>query len=189
MAEILSPKEVIEDYRQKFIDALHKSITENKVLSGGGLFQSVTAQVRVYGQMVSLEISMEDYWKFLEQGVNGTSAKVGSEFSFKKKNIKQSAMLQFMKNRGIKAELTAKKTTQIKGLKNKTVRKSVKQVSMETARKNLAFVLGRHIAKYGTKPTHFASEVMEGDLAEQFQRSLTESVGRQIRVEIEKELP
>ncbi len=168
--DILNPRQVLEQYENKFIDALHKSLEKHDRVSAGGLFQSVTAITKVYGQKVILEISMADYWKWVDEGRKKGSKQPPSE-----------AMLKFIKNRGLTPHLIAKN----KGLK----KKDRKPINKEAQYKSLAFLIGRSIKKHGIKPTHFASEVMDsGNLIAEFKAELSKSVGRNIRIEIDKEV-
>lgn len=173
MAGATTPRQVLEDYSQKFIDALKKSLVDNNRFASGVLSQSIKAPVKIMGQKVVLEIRMDEYWKFVEYG-----RKAGA------KQPPQDAMLDFIRDRGISVELSKRRTKKIKSLKNKKVKKGLKQQSLEQKRKSLAFILGRSIAKKGIKPTHFASEVMNGKLRETMEKELSASVGRLIKVEI-----
>jgi len=160
-----SALDILQDYSQKMIDALKDNLNKKDRFASGMLSQSITANVKVFNQVVEMTISMEDYWKFVDEGVDGTVVKWGSPYKFKKKNLNQKAMLKHIANRGLR--VTAKKG-----------------VSKENARKGLAFVLGRSIAKKGIKPTHFASEVFEGDLMEDLSNDLAEALGRDILIDI-----
>mgnify|MGYP003352699205 FL=1 len=90
---------------------------------------------------------MLDYWKYVEEGRRRGG-----------KMPPQQAMLNFIRDRGIKVELSKAKSNKIKSLKSKRIKKAVKQISVEKKAKSLAFVLGRSIAKKGIKPTHFLQE-------------------------------
>jgi hypothetical protein len=168
--DILSPRQVLESYEKKFIDALHKSLEKHDRISGGVLFQSVTAITKIYGQKVTLEISMADYWRWVDEG--------------RKKGGKQpppDAMLKFIRNRGITPSLIKKN----KALK----KKDRKPINKDAQYRTLAFLIGRSIKKNGIKPTHFATEVMdESKLIADFREELNIAVGRNIQIEIDKEV-
>lgn len=166
----LSPRQVLDNYSQRFIDALQESLTKHDRVSAGGLWQSVKAITKIYGQKVVLEISMEDYWKWVNDG-----RKPGG------KQPPPEAMLSFIRNRGITPKLIAKN----KGLK----KHERKPLNKEAQYKSLAFLIGRSIKKHGIKPTHFADEVMDkGKLIMEFKKDLNLAVGRNIKIEISKEI-
>ena len=182
MADILSPREVIDSYRQKFIDALQDSLTKHDRVVKGGLFQSINATVKVYGQTITLSIIMVDYlrgvdyWRWVDEG-----RKAGG------KQPPQAAMLKHIADRGERWNPVAQKISRFANKKGLEVLRK-KPLSMDKARKTLAFLIGRSIKKHGIKPTHFASEVMEGNLIDLFTKDLTLSVGRNIKIEIVKEI-
>ena len=83
-----NPYEILRQYEQLITDSLYKSLENNDKFASGLLAQSIEAKTKIFGQTVSLEVYMNDYWKFVDSGVNGTIRKNGSTFSFKKKNLK-----------------------------------------------------------------------------------------------------
>lgn len=169
----ISATDILKDYSQKFVDALHKSLSSVDRISAGGLYQSIKAPVKVFGQTVVMEIVMADYWDYVNSGVSGRVVKYNTKYAFKKNNINQSAIQKFITNRGIK----------LSDLKNKGKQRSL---SIEKKRKSLAFIIGRSIANKGLKPTHFADNVMGGALKSNLEKELLKSVGRQIRIEIKE---
>ena len=173
MAEVKSPKEVLQSYTQRIHDALVKSLHDVDRIARGGLAQSIRVETKVYGQRVALEVSMLEYWEFVEEG-----RRKGA------KQPPQQAMLDFIRDRGLKVELSNKSTKKIKSLKNKTVKKGLKQVSRDKKLKSLAFLIGRSISRKGIAPTHFASKVLNKSLVDEIKADLRESVGRSIQVEI-----
>lgn len=159
MPDIKSPYQVLKDFEQEFIHAIQRSIEENDRFARGQLFQSVKAQTKIYGQKVVMEVSMLEYWKYVEEG--------------RRKGAKMppiDAMLNFIRDRGIK--VTDKKAP-----------KKSKQ-TLEKKRRSLAFVLGRSISKKGITPTHFLKEALEGGVVDDFKRELFKSLGREIQIEI-----
>jgi len=169
MAEDISPREIIASFEQRFIDALQDSLVKYDKATPGSLWQSVKATTKIYGQKITLEISMEDYWKWVDEG-----RKAGS------KQPPIEPILKFIRNRGITPKLIAK---------NKGLKKSKRKViNKEAQYRSLAFIIARGIKKHGIKPTHFATEVMEGNLLKEFKADITKAVGRNIKIEIDKEI-
>ena len=72
--------EILQDYSQKIIEELKQNLLERDKFASGGLAQSITANVKVMGQVIEMTISMADYWKFVDEGVDGTERKHGSPF-------------------------------------------------------------------------------------------------------------
>lgn len=195
MATGKTPYDILREYEQVVVDALRKSLENNDKVAQGLLQASIEPKTRIFGQTVSLGIYMLDYWKFVDSGVNGTEKKRGSEYSFKKKNLSQTAMLDFIKRSGIteyktpdgkvifSTKLSKLRKKKIKSVKNKGIKKAYKQLSELQKRKTLAFLLGRNIAKKGIAPTSFVDEGIEG-IQRQLEADLLEAVGRQIEVQL-----
>lgn len=190
-----SPYDILREYEQTVTDALIKSLESNNKVASGNLSQSIEAKTKIFGQSISLQVYMDGYWKFLDRGVNGTANKVGSEYSFKKKNVSQKAMLDFIKTRGIteyknkkgdivfSTKLSKLRKKKIKSIRNKGIKKAYKQLSELQKRKTLAFLLGRGVSKFGIKPTNFVEEGIVG-IERQLEADLLEAVGRQIEVQL-----
>ena len=82
--DVVSPVNVYERYilelgaavAQAFIDYIEK----NDISATGGLKQSIVA---VPVGNLQVQIQADEYYKFIDQGVNGIETKRGSDFSFK----------------------------------------------------------------------------------------------------------
>lgn len=178
-----TPREVLEDYGQKFVDAFRESLLKHDKFVSGGLSQSIIAMpIKIMGQNLVMEIRADEYFDYVNEGVNGTQVKNGSPYSFRKKNVNQSAMLQHIANRGINYRDMQNFYKNAKGLKVKRKKPLEKQKALKT----LAFLIGRKVSKRGIKPTHFADEVIESNLKKQMEIELSKSMGRMINVEIKK---
>lgn len=179
MAEgnLISPRDILAQFEQKFIDALQKSLEDKDRLVSGGLWQSIKASTSVYGQKIVLEISMEDYWKYVDEG-----RRPGA------KQPPTKAMLKHIANRGERWNPVAQKISKLRKNKKGLEVKRGKPLPMDKARKSLAFLLARSIKKKGIKPTYFATKVMTGDLMKDFRTELNKAVGREIKIEINEVL-
>lgn len=183
MATGKTPYQILEVYAQRISDSLRDSLVKNERYVSGGLAKSIEARVKVFGQSINIQVYMADYWKFVDEGVNGTKVKHGSEYSFKKKNINKDAMLKHIANRGSRFAPMWKDIqnnyTNKKGLKVK--RK--KPLDAQVSRNSLAFLLGRSISKKGFKGTGFVDEGIQG-IEKDLERDLLEAVGREIEVQL-----
>lgn len=179
MAQGKTPYQILEDYVDVIHDALVKSLEANDRYASASLAQSIEAKVKIFGQSISLQVFMNDYWKFVDRGVNGTQRKRNSEYSFKKLNVDKKAMLKHIANRGINTKDLEKFYTNKKGLK--VARK--KPLEAQKARNTLAFLIGRKIASQGIEATNFVEEGIAG-IEKQLEKDLLEAVGRQIEVQI-----
>ena len=171
-----TPLDVLQDYSQKFIDAIHSSLERNDRLASGLLWQSVSAPVKVMGQKIVMTIEFDSqtkYWRWVNDG-----RKAGG------KQPPPQAMLKHIANRGIS---TAKIQNFYKNKKGLQIKRK-KPISPQKARNTLAFLMGRSIKKKGIKPTNFLDEVLESDLVTEMESAISKSLGRMITLEIKKDL-
>lgn len=171
--------ETLEDLflsiRANLIDGLRNELIKAGKDQPGSLLQSVDGDVVSEPNKIVLEIDMNKYWRFVNDGVDGTAKSVGSQYKFKKKNLPRAAMLQFIKVRGIKPNSTKKIEASKKKI-NKVRKKIVKQNNLN----ELAFLFGRKIAKYGIEPTHFYDNVIN----DSFKKELTTMVSKALKQDI-----
>lgn len=141
-----------------------KAIDTAIAADGGGqnsaLAGSVNYKVLNQGGVISFQLTMKGYWKFMDKGVDGTEVNHNSPYAFKGKNINQKAMIDFINKRHFKIELTTRRKKVLKGIRTKGIRQGAKKLSIDQAKKSLAFVLGRSIAKKGIKPLGFMAKVI-----------------------------
>lgn len=167
-----SPYDILREYEQTVTDALIKSLESNNKVASGVLAQSIEAKTKILGQSISLQVYMNDYWKYVDGG--------------RKKGSKQPPQDAMLKHIAVRGEWHAKKASDIskfytnkKGLK--VARKN--PLPMDKARKSLAFLIGRSIKRKGIKPTNFVEEGIVG-IERQLEADLLEAVGRQIEVQL-----
>ena len=181
---ILSPRQVLESFEGKVQEALRKTLKDNDRVANGKLYGTIIAITKVYGQMVVMELHMEDYGKFVNEGVNGTQQQRGSKFSFKKKNLKQGVMLKHIADRGERLNPIVNDISKHYKDKKGILKTRKKPLSLDKARKTLAFLMGRNIAKKGIAPTHFVEEGLESGVIDSLKTELYKSVGREIKIEL-----
>lgn len=100
----------------------------------------------------------------------------------------------WIKKKGIRFTMSQKKTKTIKSLKNKTVKKAVKQISVDKARKSMAFAIAKNISAHGTikrfgyDGADFFDQVVKDGRIVKLQANISTFLKHEIRVEIIKGL-
>lgn len=61
-------KETLEAYGQALEEAYRQEIVDNTAFASGRLFDSVRSVVEVDGHTIELSLSLEEYWKYVEEG-------------------------------------------------------------------------------------------------------------------------
>jgi hypothetical protein len=186
--------EVFEKWGQHLVEKSRRIIDAAIKADGGGQTSKLSGSgkynVLNKNGVISFEFYFEGspYWKFVDKGVDGTETKRGSPYAFKKKNIDQKAALAFVKTRHFKVELSTRTKEKAKGLKDKNERKSLKQASIDSQRKALAFIVGRGIAKHGIKPAHFMDKIVTKQEIEGLKKMLIPVLRDQFVLQIKNEL-
>lgn len=173
--ELNHAEETFIMFLNEIIDGTTRNLIEADKDQPGNLLQSIGDKSKVYFDkgVLTLEVKMEDYWKYVEEG-----RKPGGKMPFPKGDMKP--ILDFIKFRGIKGNPKKVK------LKNKTVRKAVKQVSRDKALRQVAFAIGMKIKKVGIKPTHFYSEVVTDEFKNRLKIAVSKALARDIEINIKE---
>ena len=134
---------------------------DNKVASGG-LLNSIQGEVRVDNNLYTFVINLNDYWKYLENGVNGTAVDNGSTYSFKGKTVNTDAIEKW---------ITVKKIVP-HSINNKV-----------PSTKQLAYVMSRSIARNGIKGGHYLNRSLQST---DFINNIIEEFSKQVNIVINK---
>jgi hypothetical protein len=168
--------DILTEIGNKAIEMLKESLQNVDRVASSRLSQSIIAMpVRVFNQSLILEIKMEEYWKFVDRGVDGTQVSHGSPYKFKSgKTLPSQPMLRHIANRGEKYDPIVSQMI---------AKRKRKPLSRDKARKSLAFALGVNIRRRGIKPTNFASDVFE-KIEVMGEKMMSDFLKRKIELEI-----
>lgn len=167
-----SPRKILENYKQIIIDALADSLEKNDRIAKGLLVQSISINIRSFATNMVMEISMADYWKYVDGG--------------RKKGSKMppiDAMLKHIANRGINYKGIQNNYRNTKGI----LVKRKKPLAKEKALRTLAYLIGRSISKKGIKPTNFVDEAFDNNILDNMSRDLSTALGREILIDFNLE--
>lgn len=181
--ELNHAEETFIMFLNEIIDGTTRNLIEADKDQPGNLLQSIGDKSKVYFDkgVLTLEVKMEDYWKYVDQG-----RKIGV------KSPPLQALLDFINVKGeVKAwarTLINKKATskKINKLKTKRIRKAVRQKSVEVAYKQAAFIIGKSIKKKGIKPTHFYSSVVTDEFKNRLKIAVSKALARDIEINIKE---
>lgn len=152
--------EVLMQIGQQIVSQLKQSLRNEGIDQNSLLSQSIESNIVSEGGVVSIQISANDYWKFVNDGVNGVLKNVGGEYSFKTihPNRKMAASIQdYMGRRGI---------------------------SDAANYKSVSYVIATKVKKYGIEPTHFLDKVMTDEFIEQITNALAEDFQKKVQLTI-----
>lgn len=180
-----SVSDVFLKYKASIIDELTKNLHESGKDQPGKLIQSVDVKIGVDGSSVSFKLFMEDYWKYVDEGVQGTKGGgITSQYKFKPggKRIPLDSIKKFIAARGIAPTQNIKKGQQLSKLRNKKLKKVIKKENKQVALNSAAFAIGTAIKQNGIKPTYFFSDVINDELHFAIKKDLEKVLKKEIEL-------
>jgi len=183
-------EDIFLKYRAELIADLRDSLIRVNRDQPGDLLQSVDAFVKVNSNNISFELVMNDYWKFVDEGVDGYKKSVGSQFKYKKntKVIPIDAIKKFIAARGIEPAMSISRNKRVEAIKGKDkiakfLKKGVIKKNREDAFTSFAFAIGAKLKRDGQKPTHFFTDVINDDLKARLTKDITLALKKDIEVD------
>ncbi len=169
-------EDIFLKYRADLIQDLRESLINVNRDQPGELLKSIDGFIKVESNNISFELVMNDYWKFVDKGVDGTKQSRGSEYKYKKngKRIPLDAMLKLIKFRGLVSKSVAKP--------NKRVNKKLGAKKINAAYTSYAWALGAVIKRDGLRPTHFFTNVINEDLKQRLTKEISEALKKDIEI-------
>lgn len=172
-AVLTGVKKVVADYAYLLQSLMIGYMNAAGARAEGTLQESLRIQLTFEGLAFGFELYMEDYWKFVEEGVQGVGAdnqNTTSPFKFKtinpsKKHVR--AIERWMQFKGIAVD----QPNTGEGL-----------ASGEITRQQAAYNIARSIKRKGTKPVHFLSRSVSLSI-DDFKNALFKEVGFAIKVD------
>lgn len=146
----------IQNIINEFTDTLKSVISSNGSNASGTLSKSIKGIVKMNGKYLTVSISLEDYWKYIEYGTNPHFPPVDK--------IREWIRVKPVLPRPLPS---GKLPTE----------------------NQLAFLIGRKISKFGTKPKPFLNNTKEEfDLVGKVYNATLELITKQLEQEITEEL-
>lgn len=150
--DLTSVKEIVDN----FISSCKQTLESKDINSSGNLSKSIKGIVKMNGKYLTVSISLEDYWKYIEYGTNPHFPPVDK--------IREWIRVKPVLPRPL---ASGKLPTE----------------------NQLAFLIGRKISKFGTKPKPFLNNTKEEfDLVGKVYNATLELITKQLEQEINEEL-
>lgn len=150
-------EETIAEWLRERIDVAQAELESNNRNASGSLSASIRPKDLVTnGEEVLVEVIAEDYWDFINQGVNGTIGNFGSPYSFRNLGV------------GMKMHQAFKEFIQLRGITPREPEMDYDQ---------LAYVLARATKKKGIRKTPF----MDEGFSEEAIKDLADRLGKTVK--------
>lgn len=171
-AATLKELDAIERVLVSFMNGVQKRASENLDKEGSNASASlrqsiIVLPIQAYGKTYEIALQMNDYWKFVNEGVQGwqSTKAPNSPFRYKRgKRPPRAAIEQWITNKGI----------------NPGGRRGERM----DPRASLAKAIARKIGREGTKPTKFLDKALPEELIKTLTNEVAEAIGRQISISI-----
>lgn len=132
--------------------------------------------ITITNGVIKLQFQMNDYWDEVNSG-RGATEKSGD--GSLRKNL-----VRWIKTRGLKVEISKRKSEKISNLKNKKIKKTYKKQSYEDAVNSMAYAIASKIHKEGFEGNHFFDEIINDGRIEELQKRLSELIKTDIIINI-----
>lgn len=182
MAEgrIITLGTVLAKYGSDIVRNVSRNLSEDEAVASRKLLQSIRFNpIKVLGSQFVLEIVMEDYWKSVDEG-----QKPGTMPDVQK-------ILRWMAHKKIQPAAPRKRLSAIKSfsvtgrLKRKLSKKAFKDRRLLLAEKIAKAIYRKGtIKRFGYKGSEFLTSYLDWTFQERLQQDITESVGKDIEVQI-----
>ena len=168
----MSVNSIVEQFAIKLVSDLRKSLKDKNVTYGGGQESRLAASIKYkisYSKGLTMDISMNDYYKFVDQGrgpgpawSQGKRGKKGE--SSNNESPFTSNILKWVKKKGIARNFAQEK-----------------KLPFDKASKSLAFLIARKIAKSGYKANYFFTNIINDGRQELLAKQIREEYGKEIK--------
>lgn len=128
-------EQALNKFGKDVVQQSRSRLSKSKSNSSKGLYDSLGYDLNVSKNSFSLSFEMEDYGKFVDQGVSGKDKKYNTPFSYGTKAPPPTVFKDWSKNRGIKP-------------RDKKTGKFITD-------KSFGFIMSRHIFSKGIEPKKF----------------------------------
>ena len=156
-------KLVLDEFGKQFIDAYRSGLDAKNANASRDLYNSLNFEVKIGKQSISLDILLNDYWKYLEYGCKGTETSYPDAYY----------PAHFPPTKAIE-----------EGIKIKPVIPEQRNGKLPT-QKQLAFLIARSINKKGIEPRFIFRDAVD-DIWEQLKDALNEAIEKDVENNIKE---
>ena len=157
---------------------MKKKLADKGRVASGSLGQSIAPSIFQEDGNLILEIEMNNYWDFINQGVNGTQQNWGSEYMFRPLAKTPSAGADTFKE-SILDWMTFKGIDSL-SWQDKEGEFVTKFLVTEEDYQQAAFVIMRAVKKKGIEPSFFVDEVINEEAFEHLEIDIQEAIEQEL---------
>lgn len=160
--------ELSKVFAEDMIQRMKDQLSEQDRNASRSLSQSLTFNFELEGKELTVEFLANDYWDFINSGVNGLERSFGSAYSFRTLNPSPAMLDSFTGTTSLRGWMAARGITSL-SYTNKDGEYISKQLSTEKDFEQAAYVFARSVKKNGIKPSNFLDNSITPEALEKFQ--------------------
>lgn len=171
--QLITLGSVLEKKKNDVIAALRKNLEQDDSIASRNLIQSINGEIKIFGNKYIWELKIDDYWKNVEYGrrAGKDPPPIG-------------AIEKWITDKRIPININPFTKSAISSLKNKTLRKGVRQKTIMAQRRSMAFAIAQNISKRGIAPTHFFSKVINQSFKDRLRADIAKALKKDYTIEI-----
>jgi hypothetical protein len=171
-------------YAMEFIGKAQKNLKQANKISTGGLSESMRFESTEMPGGLSLKIFVNDYYKFIDEGVQGAGPKSKNRTSPYKYRDKMPPIIEIMKWMRTNVNAAGIDDQKLKLSKLQKKRKRLKEtVKRADSIRKVAFMFAKSIQMKGFKKTGFWSRAFDESFKD-FGPKMAEAMGADIRIDL-----
>jgi len=166
-------------YTIKFIEEANQNLAQTNSVSSGKLQDSLGFKNTFTGQKYTVDYLAEDYFRFVDEGVQGTgpgSINNTSPFRYKNKMPPPNAIEKWLKQNRGKGRVSDVRKYGSEGVEKKSIKTNISD-------KTLSFIIARSIKRKGLKATGFWSKAW-AETFKDFDQQMSKALGEDIKIEL-----
>lgn len=176
--------EVVRSFASNTIKQMQDELAKQNRNANGSLSSSLSFNIQnEEGGGISVEFLANNYWDFINSGVNGVENNFGSPYSFRSLNPSPAMLSAFTGTGSLRGWMAARGITSlsydktIKDSKGNVVRteRVDKQLSTESDYEGAAWVFAKAVKKNGIRPSKFVDNVFTEEALERFENDIVEA--------------
>jgi hypothetical protein len=173
-------KDLLNEFGLNLVNDLRKSLKSkqrDKALISN-LDRSINPSTKFADGNLVFTLTMNDYWDAVNSGRRPTSG--GGDGALKRN------LIRWVKTRKLKVEISKRKASKAKNLKDKKEKKAYKQETFDQAVERVAYVIARKIHKDGYEGNHFYDEVIKDGRIDKLKEDIGKLINTEITIDIQQ---
>jgi len=166
--------QVLKDFSEEMIDGMKDELAADDRNATGSLSSSLRFEINNVDGGVSVEFLANDYWDFINSGVNGVQNQFGSPYSFRSLNPSPQLLSSLTGTGSLRGWMAAKGITTL-SYTDKDGNQIHKNLTTENDFKSAAWVFAKAIKRNGIKPSGFVDNVFNEERLDKLEEDLMDA--------------